>query len=98
MAGVSEGGRDVVRRRVLVHGRVQGVFFRDSCRDEAKAAGVAGWAANLDDGRVEVVVEGEPEAVDRVVAWCHEGPGGAHIAGVDVAEEEPEGLSGFDVR
>ena len=95
---MSESGQGRVRRRVLVDGRVQGVFFRDSCREEASAAGVAGWAANLDDGRVEVVLEGEPDAVERVVRWCREGPQGARIADADVAEEEPEGLSGFDVR
>ncbi len=98
MGVVSEDGRATVRRRVMVNGRVQGVFFRDSCREEAQAAGVAGWAANLDDGRVEVVVEGEPDAVERVVAWCRHGPDGAQITGVDVAEEEPEGLGSFDVR
>jgi len=98
MGVVSDDGRTTVRRRVMVDGRVQGVFFRDSCRDEAQSAGVAGWATNLDDGRVEVVVEGEPDAVERVVAWCRHGPEGAEITGVNVAEEEPEGLSGFDVR
>ncbi|MDP9072492.1 MAG: acylphosphatase [Actinomycetota bacterium] len=92
------GTVSTVRRRVLVDGRVQGVFFRDSCRDEAVRAGVAGWAANLADGRVEVVVEGEPEAVEGVVAWCRQGPPGARITDVQVTEQEPEGLSDFDVR
>ncbi len=87
-----------VRRRVLVDGRVQGVFFRDSCCREASSAGVAGWARNLADGRVEVVAEGDEEAVERLVAWCRQGPRGAHITGVEVNEEEPEGLSGFAVR
>lgn len=87
-----------VRRRILVDGRVQGVFFRDSCREEARAAGVSGWAHNRNDGSVEVVAEGEPDAVERLVEWCHHGPEGAHITGVDVTEEEPEGLSGFSVR
>lgn len=87
-----------VRRRILVDGKVQGVFFRDSCRDEATSAGVSGWAHNRSDGRVEVVAEGAQEAVDRLVAWCHHGPSGAEIDEVQVDEEEPEGLSGFSVR
>ncbi len=89
---------EAVRRRILVEGRVQGVFFRDTCRDEATAAGVAGWVRNLPDGRVEVVAEGDPAAVDRLESWCREGPSHADIAGVEVTEAEPEGLSGFDVR
>lgn len=87
----------VVRRRVVIEGRVQGVFFRDSCRREAVAAGVAGWARNLDDGRVEVVVEGPLPAVDRVVAWCRSGPRGAVVTAAHVTEERPEGLSAFSV-
>ena len=87
-----------VRRRVLVEGEVQGVFFREDCRQQAEDAGVSGWARNLDDGRVEVVLEGDADAVDGVVAWCREGPSGARVTGVDVAEEEPEGLSGFSTR
>lgn len=86
-----------VRRRVVVDGRVQGVFFRESCRREAASAGVAGSARNLDDGRVEVVVEGEPAAVDRVVAWCRRGPPSAVVTAVDVTEERPAGLRGFRV-
>ncbi|HVL94034.1 MAG TPA: acylphosphatase [Acidimicrobiales bacterium] len=88
---------EVVRRRLLVDGRVQNVFFRESCRREALAAGVTGRARNLGDGRVEVVLEGAPEAVARVVAWCRQGPPQAFVIDVVVAEEEPEGLSGFAV-
>lgn len=84
-----------VRRRVLVEGEVQGVFFREECRQQAEGAGVAGSARNLSDGRVEVVLEGDESAVDRVVAWCRQGPSGAEVRGVEVSEEEPEGLSGF---
>ena len=87
-----------VRRRIVVEGRVQGVFFRDTCHQEAVDAGVAGWVRNLDDGRVEVVAEGDPTAVERLVSWCREGPSSAHITGVDVSDEQAEGLSGFDVR
>jgi acylphosphatase len=89
---------DRVRRRVFVRGRVQGVFFRDSARREAARAGVAGWAANRPDGRVELVLEGEGEAVERLIAFCRSGPSGARVEDVAVTEEEPEGLEGFDVR
>ncbi len=86
-----------VRRRLVVHGRVQGVFFRASCRDEASASGVAGSADNLDDGAVEVVLEGEQGAVEAVVAWARTGPAHAEVTDVDVYEEQPQGLSGFTV-
>ncbi|HEV2075346.1 MAG TPA: acylphosphatase [Thermoleophilaceae bacterium] len=86
------------RRRVVVHGRVQGVFFRDSTRDEAERTGVAGWVSNRDDGAVEAVFEGDPEAVQAMVRFCREGPSQADVDQVEEAEEEPEGLSGFEVR
>jgi acylphosphatase len=87
----------VVRRRVVVHGRVQGVFFRDSVRRRAQSLGVAGWAANRADGTVEAVFEGEPEAVDELVDFCRKGPGHARVTRVEVAAEEPEGLHGFRI-
>ena len=87
-----------VRRRVYVSGRVQGVWFRESCREEAGRAGVGGWVRNLDDGRVEVVAEGPRAAVDRVVAWCGRGPRRARVDGVDVVDEVPVGERGFRVR
>jgi acylphosphatase len=83
---------------VLVSGEVQGVFFRASCRREADAAGVAGWARNRPDGRVEAVFEGDPAAVDRLVAWCRSGPPRAYVEHVEVFDEEPAGESGFRVR
>lgn len=88
----------VVRRRVTVHGRVQGVFFRDSTRERADAHGVSGWARNMPDGSVEAVIEGDPEAVQRVVRFLQTGPPQAEVDRVDVEEEEPEGLSGFSIR
>lgn len=91
-------GDDTVRRRVVVEGRVQGVFFRESCRREAAAAGLAGSAVNLGDGRVEVVLEGHADAVERVVAWCRGGPRHAVVTSVQVVEEQPRGLAGFRVR
>jgi acylphosphatase len=89
---------DRVRRRALVAGRVQGVWFRESCRDQAQAAGVGGWVHNLADGRVEVVLEGPPGAVDEVLAWCRRGPRRARVDRVDVVDEGPVGEQGFRVR
>jgi acylphosphatase len=88
----------VVRRRVVVTGRVQGVFFRDTTRRTAEATGVAGWVSNRDDGAVEAVFEGEPAAVERLVEFMRRGPDGAEVESVEDAEERPEGLSGFQVR
>ena len=87
-----------VRRRITVRGRVQGVFFRDTTRRRADELGVAGWASNEPDGSVEVVAEGDEDAVEKLVAFLREGPRRAEVSGVDVAEEEPEGLSGFETR
>jgi acylphosphatase len=87
-----------IRRRAVVHGRVQGVFFRDSTRERANAHGVAGWVSNRSDGAVEAVLEGPPDKVDRVLRFLHTGPRQASVDHVDVSEEEPEGLTGFSVR
>jgi acylphosphatase len=88
---------DAVRRHVRAHGRVQGVFFRDSVRREAARRGVAGWARNRLDGTAEAVFEGPPEAVDAMVEFVRRGPGHAEVSSVDVADEAPEGLTGFDI-
>jgi acylphosphatase len=87
----------VIRRRVIVRGLVQGVFFRDSTRRLAQRYGVSGWIANRPDGAVEAVFEGEDDAVERMVAFSREGPRGAQVESVEVKEEEPEGLSGFAI-
>jgi acylphosphatase len=86
------------RRRVIAHGRVQGVFFRDSTRREAARRGVAGWARNTADGTVEAVFEGSADAVQAMVEFVRGGPGHASVTHVDVVEEDPEGLTGFSVR
>jgi acylphosphatase len=86
------------RRRVVVRGNVQGVFFRDSCRQKARSRGVAGWVTNRPDGAVEAVFEGDAGAVQAMVDWCGQGPRGADVTSVDESTEEPEGLSGFDIR
>jgi acylphosphatase len=88
----------VIRRRVVAHGRVQGVFFRDSCRREASAQRVSGWVANRDDGAVEAVFEGEPAAVQALIDWTRQGPPRARVIKLDVIEEEPRGELGFFVR
>lgn len=87
-----------MRRRVLVSGRVQDVFFRDSTRREAGRVAVAGWVRNLPDGRVEAVFEGGEDAVERMVAWCRDGPDSADVADIEAYDEEPEGLTTFEVR
>jgi acylphosphatase len=86
-----------VRRRVVAHGHVQGVFFRDATRREASRLGVSGSAANTVDGTVECVFEGPSEAVEAMVAFVRGGPGHASVTSVDVVAEEPAGLSGFSV-
>lgn len=88
----------MVRRRVIVRGFVQGVFFRDSTRRLAQQHGVSGWVANRPDGAVEAVFEGDEGDVERLVAFARTGPRGAQVQSVDLREEEPEGLSGFSVR
>ena len=87
-----------VRKRVLVSGRVQGVWFRESCRHEADARRVGGWVRNRPDGKVEAVFEGEPDAVDELVGWCSIGPIRARVVRVEVTDELPVGESGFAVR
>jgi acylphosphatase len=88
----------VTRRRLLISGRVQGVWFRDSCQTEARHHGVAGWVRNRSDGRVEAVLEGPPDAVATLVNWCATGPTRAEVTDIEVLEEEPVGEQGFRVR
>ncbi|MET1010095.1 MAG: acylphosphatase [Gaiellaceae bacterium] len=87
-----------MRRRVVVHGHVQGVFFRETTRRLAQEHGVAGWVRNTWEGTVEAVFEGPPEAVERLVDFVHRGPRGAAVERVEVFEEDDEGLRGFAVR
>ena len=86
------------RAHVFVSGRVQGVYYRATTREQAGERGVDGWVRNLDDGRVEAVFEGSAEAVEAMVEWCHEGSPRAEVEGVDVEYGEPEGLDGFEIR
>ena len=87
-----------VAKEIRVHGRVQGVFFRDSCRQEAARLGVAGWVTNEPDGTVAGFIEGEVDAVEALLDWCRSGPRQAKVEKVDVTDAEPRGLSGFDAR
>lgn len=85
----------MIRRRVIVRGRVQGVFFRETTRHLAEQAGVAGWVRNQPDGTVEAVFEGETDAVERLLEASRTGPPMAEVTDLEVIEEEPESLSGF---
>jgi len=87
-----------VARRAVVHGRVQGVFYRDTIRRAAQQRGVDGWAANRSDGTVEVWLEGDPDAVDSMLRVLHDGPPRAEVERVEVENAEPQGLDGFDTR
>jgi acylphosphatase len=88
----------VVRVRAVVGGRVQGVWFRESCRREAEQLGVTGWVRNRADGRVELEAQGSPAAVDALLAWAHEGPRLAVVDAVSIERRAPEPASGFLVR
>lgn len=87
-----------VRRRVIIEGHVQGIFFRDTMRRRAEQGGVAGWVTNRADGAVEALFEGDSEAVEVLIRFCHQGPRGARVDRVQVITEEPQGDSGFTVR
>ncbi|MCL4078211.1 acylphosphatase [Coriobacteriia bacterium Es71-Z0120] len=89
---------ETVHVHVWVSGVVQGVFYRAATVEQARAAGVAGWVRNLPDGRVEAVLEGPRDAVERVLAWMRIGPPRAVVDRVEVASEPVEGLAGFSVR
>jgi acylphosphatase len=86
------------RRRVVAHGHVQGVFFRDSVRREAESRGVAGWVRNCDDGTVEAVFEGTEADVRHMIGYCRSDPGSSRVDRIEVVSEEPDELSGFSVR
>jgi acylphosphatase len=86
------------RRRVVVHGRVQGVGFRMACARRASARGLSGWVRNRADGTVEAVFEGEPPEVEELVAWCSDGPQMSKVTGIETFEEQPAGEVGFAVR
>ncbi len=88
---------DRVRRRVIVRGRVQGVWFRESTREAAEKLGVSGWVRNLPDETVEAALEGSPEAVEQVLAFCRVGPPAADVTSIDIRHEPVADESGFQV-
>jgi acylphosphatase len=88
----------MVRKRIVVTGQVQGVFFRDACRRMAGRYGISGWVRNLPDGSVEAAFEGPADRVDQLVAWARNGPADAAVEGVEVHDEPPSGESGFTIR
>jgi acylphosphatase len=88
----------MIRRHVVVHGRVQGVYFRETVRRGAEARGVRGWVRNMPDGTVEAVFEGADAGIEALLRLCRQGPRGARVDRLDVVEEEPEGLAGFVIR
>jgi acylphosphatase len=97
---------EAIRVRIIVRGRVQGVWFRGSARDEARRLGLSGWARNRADGAVEILAQGAPAAIERLVEWCHEGPPLARVKSVErTFERIPRGeedelaiREGFEVR
>lgn len=89
---------NVVRCRVVVSGRVQGVFFRAACEREANRLRVKGWVRNRPDGSVEVVAEGKRDAVGELIAWCREGPPNARVDQIDITDESPRAERTFRVR
>lgn len=97
-SGANGGTDTLVRRHVVIIGRVQGVGYRATCTHRAKRTGVAGWVRNRGDGSVEAVFEGSPEAVERMVGWCHHGPPMAHVRQVVATEETPTREVGFQIR
>jgi len=89
---------DNIRFRLIIEGRVQGVWFRDSTRREALALGVSGWARNRRDGSVEAIAEGPEDQVNKLVSWCHQGPPHANVSRVHETQEEWKGeFDSFDI-
>lgn len=87
-----------VTRRLHITGRVQGVWFRESMRQEAESLGIAGWVRNRMDGSVESVVQGTPDAVEKMIAWAKRGPRDARVDRVDVSDEAAESFARFEKR
>jgi acylphosphatase len=87
----------MIARRVVVRGRVQGVGYRYAMVDAAAAAGITGWVRNCRDGSVEALVEGDADAVTRVIAWCRRGPGSAAVEAIDVSDAAPSGAADFRI-
>ncbi len=88
-----------LRAQVIIHGLVQGVWFRASTREQALRIGVGGWVRNLSDGTVQALFEGEKKKVEEIIAWCHRGPSGASVSKVDISWEPYRGeFKQFEIR
>lgn len=94
---MNEGGGSLIRRRVIARGRVQGVFFRASVERLARERGLSGSVRNREDGSLEAIFEGPREAVEGMISYCADGPRGARVSHLEVTEEDPQGIAGFDV-
>lgn len=94
---MSRTNRSAIARHLIVRGRVQGVFYRASTRDEARRRAVAGWVRNLDDGAVEAWLEGDAEAVDALIAWMRRGPARARVTDLDINEATVFGYTDFEI-
>ena len=88
----------MIARRLTIRGRVQGVGFRYALVDAARALGAEGWVHNRRDGAVEAQVQGDPGAVERVIAWCEQGPPAAEVASVEVDAVPADAAPGFELR
>lgn len=89
----------MIARRIVVRGRVQGVGYRAAMSDAARSCGVTGWVRNRMDGTVEILLQGEPDAVARAIAWCRRGPAPARVTAADVADEAVVGdMTAFTLR
>jgi acylphosphatase len=87
-----------VTRRLRIEGRVQGVWFRESMRQEAESLGITGWVRNRLDGSVEAVVQGGPEAVAAITAWARRGPDHAEVRRLEEFEEPAGGFTAFEKK
>jgi acylphosphatase len=83
--------------RILIKGKVQGVFYRASAQREARSHGLKGWVKNTKDGDVEIVATGEEHDLEPFIKWCHEGPAGAHVTEVLITQVNPESFEGFSI-
>jgi acylphosphatase len=88
----------MITRRLFVHGRVQGVFYRGWTIEQARALGLAGWVRNRRDGSVEMLLHGDAERVQAMIARCHQGPPAARVDRIEAAEDEEEAPAGFEAR
>jgi acylphosphatase len=88
----------MIRRRLMITGRLRDPLFRESYLREAQHLGVRGWALNREDGRTEAVFEGEPEAVDAMIAWARVGPAHTYVTSIEIVEEAPDGEEGFAIH